>query len=521
LVNKEIDFAGVFMWYTVIAVDSLFRIAQRFGTTVEILQQANKLSGTGLTIGQVLYIPPVPGRVFQYTVQPGDSLFSLARLFSTTIPALAELNNIQNNQIYAGQRIRIPFYTEVIVNVAQANIRSGAGTNFSSLATMVRGARLPVLGYRDGWFQVGLYNGAMGWISENIVTLDAHDSSRPVQPIIGFYTLAEGPGLPGSYQSFTENVQSLSTLALFMYQISRNDPTQIDKFFQFTDQDIQVLVAIAHRNNIKVLATVHNLLYRPGGTELAKNLVRRLVSTPQNRRAFARNLVGLIQRYNFDGVNIDIEDAYTEDSANLAQLYVDIANEFRAGGYFLSASVPSRVSDEPFNPFSDPFNYAVIGSAVDEFIVMLYNEYGWPGSPPGPPVSIPWFRRVVSYTKTKMPWYKIAAAVSVFGFDFNLAAGRSSYASFDRAMQLARQYGSTIQFDMRQQTPWFAYTDAQGQQHQVWFENEDSIRVKIRTAWGMGINGIALWRLGMEDPNIWTMIENEVVVKKIIESFRR
>jgi spore germination protein YaaH len=37
----------------------------------------------------------------------------------------------------------------------------------------------------------------------------------------------------------------------------------------------------------------------------------------------------------------------------------------------------------------------------------------------------------------------------------------------------------------------------------------------------MGINGIALWRLGMEDPNIWTMIENEVVVKKIIENFRR
>ncbi len=508
------------MWYTVIAGDSLFRIAQRFGTTVETLQQANKLSGTSLNIGQVLYIPPVPGRVFQYTVQPGDSLYSLARLFSTTIPALVELNQIQGNTIYAGQRILIPFYTEVTVNVAQANIRTGPGTNFSSAAIMVRGARLPVIGYRNGWFQVGLFNGTAGWISENIVTLDAHDSSRPVQPIIGFYTLAEGPGLPGSYASFTENVQSLSELCLFMFQISRNDPTQIDKFFQFTDQDVRVLVAIAHRNNIKILATVHNLLYRPGGTDLAKNLVRQLVSSPQNRRAFARNLVALVERYGLDGVNIDIEDAFTEDSANLAQLYVDIADAFRAGGYLLSASVPSRVSDEPFNPFSDPFDYAIIGRAVDEFIVMLYNEYGWPGSPPGPPVSIPWFRRVIAYTKTKMPWYKIAAAVSVFGFDFNLATQRSSYASFERAMQLANQYDSTIQFDMRQQTPWFAYTDAQGQQHQVWFENDDSIRVKIRTAWDMGINGVALWRLGMEDPDMWTMIENEVVVKKIIAQFR-
>ena len=508
------------MWYTVVAGDSLYKIAQRFGTTVEILQQANKLQSTNLNIGQVLYIPPVPGRVFQYIVQPGDSLYKLASLFSTTIPSLIELNGIENSIIYAGQRILIPFYTEVIVNVQMANIRNGPGTGYASVAVMQQGARLPVVGYRNGWYQVGLFNGTTGWISENIVTVNAHDSLRPVQPIIGFYTLAEGPGLPGSYASFVENVSQLSGVYPFFYQISRNDPTRIDRFFQFTEQDIRVIVAIAHRNNIKVVPVVHNLLYRPGGTALAKDLVRQLVSSPQNRRAFAQNLVQLVEQNNFDGINIDIEDAYTEDSVNLAQLYVDIAEAFRPMGYFLSTSVPSRISDEPFNPFSDPFDYATIGSAVDEFIVMLYNEYGWPGSPPGPPVSIPWMRRVLDYTKTKMPWYKIAAAVSVFGFDFNLTTNRSSYVSFDRAMQLANQYGATIQFDMRQQTPWFAYTDAQGQQHQVWFENADSIRVKVRTAWNMGINGVALWRLGMEDPEIWDMLANETVVKKIIQNSR-
>jgi len=508
------------MWYTVVPGDSLYIIARRFGTTVETLINANKLESTTINVGQVLYIPPVPGRAFQYIVQPGDSLYKLANLFSTTIPSLIELNGAENTIIYAGQRLLIPFYTEVIVNTSMANIRSGPGINYSSVAVMQQGARLPVTGYRNGWYQVGLFNGTVGWISENIVILNAHDSTRPIQPVIGFYTLAEGPGLPGSYASFADNVSQLSGVYPFFFQISRNNPVQIDKFFQFTEQDIRVIVAIAHRNNIKVLPVVHNLLYRPGGTELARNLVRQLVSSPQNRRAFAQNLVELVERYNFDGVNIDIEDAYTEDSENLARLYADIADAFRPRGYFLSASVPSRISDEPFNPFSDPFDYAAIGRAVDEFIVMLYNEYGWPGSPPGPPVSIPWMRRVLDYTKTKMPWYKIAAAVSVFGFDFNLTTGRSSYVSFDRAMQLADRYGAVIQFDMRMQTPWFAYTDEQGQQHQVWFENTDSIRVKVNTTWNMGINGIALWRLGMEDPGIWDMLANETVVKKIIEQYR-
>jgi spore germination protein len=213
------------MWYTVAAGDSLYIIAQRFGTTVETLQQANKISGTVINVGQMLYIPPTPGRLMQYTIQPGDSLYRLAQLFDTTIPSLVELNNVTDSTIYAGQRLLIPFYTEVIVNAAMVNVRSGPGTNYPVLAVMQQGARLPVTGYRTGWYRVVIYNGSIGWISENIVTVDAHDTSRPVQPIIGFYTLAEGPGLPGSYFSFVNNVSLISELCLFFYQITHYNLT--------------------------------------------------------------------------------------------------------------------------------------------------------------------------------------------------------------------------------------------------------------------------------------------------------
>ena len=92
--------------------------------------------------------------------------------------------------------------------------------------------------------------------------------------------------------------------------------------------------------------------------------------------------------------------------------------------------------DEP-STFSDPFNYSVIGRSVDEFVVMLYNEFGWPGSPPGPAVTIGWMNRVLQYTMTKMPKNKIVA-VSVFGFDFNLTTGRSTYVTYQSAVNLAQ-----------------------------------------------------------------------------------
>jgi len=451
-----------------------------------------------------------------YTVKSGDSLFSIAKRFNVPMEGIIALNNLTGTALNVGQRLRIPLYTEVVVNVDTANIRRGPGENTPVVARMVRTARLPVLGSLRNWFRVRLFNGTEGWITKSIVTLKAYGGDKPITEIVGFYTLEEGPGLPSSFSSFVNNTAEISETSLFMYRISANNPTQIEKFGTFTDQDVETLVAISHRNNIKVLPTIHNLLYRPGGTTLARNVVKVLVSNQQNRSAFIQGLIRLIERYNFDGILIDIEDVSIEDSANLSLLYTEIGIALRRRGYFFSSSVPARIRDyPPFNPFSDPFNYSVIGKAVDQFIVMLYNEHGWPGSGPGPVVSIGWMERVLRYSITKMPKEKLIAAVSVFGFDFNLTTKRNSYVTHDAAIRLAQRYNRTVIFDQPTKTPMFSYTDEQGNRHEVWFENAASIRAKIQLAWDLGISGIALWRLGMEDPAIWTMLANDVVVRKI------
>lgn len=117
---------------------------------------------------------------------------------------------------------------------------------------------------------------------------------RSVQPIIGSYTLAEGSGLPSSYSSFVNNVSLLSELCLFMFQICRNNPTQIDKFFQFTDQDIQVFVAISHRNNIKY-CRLFTIIYTVPVVQRWLRIWFQLVSSSQNYRAFAQSLIGLFR----------------------------------------------------------------------------------------------------------------------------------------------------------------------------------------------------------------------------------
>ncbi|MFP3339189.1 hypothetical protein R0J91_14520, partial [Micrococcus sp. SIMBA_131] len=100
-----------------------------------------------------------------------------------------------------------------------------------------------------------------------LVTFKAYGDEKPVSRIIGYYTLEEGPSLPSSYKSFVSNRSALSQLALFLFRISQENPTTIEKFGKFSDREIEKLVQLAHDQNITIMPVVHNLLYKRGDTE--------------------------------------------------------------------------------------------------------------------------------------------------------------------------------------------------------------------------------------------------------------
>ena len=93
--------------YTVKSGDSLYSIAKKYNTTVSNLKTLNNLSSTTLSIGQVLKVPS-SSEVNIYTVVSGDSLYSIARKFNTTVSALQDANNLVTSVLTVGQKIIIP-----------------------------------------------------------------------------------------------------------------------------------------------------------------------------------------------------------------------------------------------------------------------------------------------------------------------------------------------------------------------------------------------------------------------------
>jgi LysM repeat protein len=96
--------------------ENLYRIALRYGTTVRAIAARNGIRNPSrIYVGQRLVIPTQPGGGhpgrggWWYLVRRGDTLFSIARRYGTTVWALQRANNLANpNCIYAGQRLWIP-----------------------------------------------------------------------------------------------------------------------------------------------------------------------------------------------------------------------------------------------------------------------------------------------------------------------------------------------------------------------------------------------------------------------------
>ena len=94
--------------YTVVSGDSLWSIAKKFNTSVDELKKFNNLSSNLLSIGQVLMIPGNNLDTISYIVKRGDTLYKIANNYSVSVSDIMKLNNLSSNLLSIGQELLIP-----------------------------------------------------------------------------------------------------------------------------------------------------------------------------------------------------------------------------------------------------------------------------------------------------------------------------------------------------------------------------------------------------------------------------
>ncbi|WP_156291625.1 LysM peptidoglycan-binding domain-containing protein [Oceanobacillus salinisoli] len=122
--------------YTVTSGDTLWSIARQFNTSVDAIRSANNLKTETLSIGQALKVPngttqqtnqPSPEATQSYTVGSGDTLWSLSRQFNTSVDAIRSANNLKTDTLSIGQTLKVPNGT-----TAQQPAPSSPATSYQS-----------------------------------------------------------------------------------------------------------------------------------------------------------------------------------------------------------------------------------------------------------------------------------------------------------------------------------------------------------------------------------------------------
>lgn len=111
--------------YVVQKGDTLYGISKQFNTSMQRLRELNNLSSDILAIGKVLIVSPNsdsnPSECVTYTVKKGDSLYSIAKQYNSTVDAIKRYNNLTSNNLSIGQKLKLPCYMKDNDNTTMPN----------------------------------------------------------------------------------------------------------------------------------------------------------------------------------------------------------------------------------------------------------------------------------------------------------------------------------------------------------------------------------------------------------------
>lgn len=382
------------------------------------------------------------------------------------------------------------------------NLRSGPGISYPKTGQVVRGTNLTVLGQSGEWLQVVNKNTSKAWIASWLTSSPTARGGTRTEPVthpekvvLGYYP-ENYQGDKSALTSLQSHYRSLTDLAAFAYTI--------DSSGQISGRHFSEGMTFAKQKGIKTYALVHNLINGKFDREIA----RQVLTSPTARQNAANNILALLKKHSYSGVHLDLENVAPENRKALTQFVSEVKNKLVPAGYKVSIAVPAKTSDSPKSDWIGAFDYAALGSLADEIAIMTYDEH-YLGGEPGPVASCPWVEKVIKYATSQIPNNKILLGIATYGYEWG-SNGSTRALSYPRISSLLNSYKLEAVWNPQFGVPQFSY-QKEGVTYQVWFENSHSAKLKFLLVNQYGLKGIAIWRLGYEDPELWQRINEQIL----------
>ncbi|MDL4842678.1 LysM peptidoglycan-binding domain-containing protein [Aquibacillus rhizosphaerae] len=363
-----------------------------------------------------------------YTVTEGDTLYTIAKRYNTTVDALMSVNQLTSEVIQPNQTIQLPIHASEVVNL--------------------------------GYMYFGNTNEYVNTVNQTGHTMNI------VSP---------------SYFDINPD----GTLKL-TYQVDPN------------------FIKTMHQQGVRVVPFLSNHWNRDVGRAMLAN-----------KELAARQIADAIERYNLDGVNVDIENVTDADRENYTE-FVRLLRQLIPDTKEVSVAVAANPNGWSTG-WHGSYDYTGLAKYADYLMIMSYDE-SYPGGEAGPVASADWVERSIQYAiNQQVPNEKIVMGIAHYGRywieGFNYGGFGISNSQVEKMINM---YDGEVVFDEISKTPKAIVTIENDDPimmvagsnlipgtYTIWFENDASIEQKLSLVSEYNIRGVGNWSVGQENPSIW------------------
>ncbi len=317
-------------------------------------------------------------------------------------------------------------------------------------------------------------------------------------------------------ESFRRNAKQVSIIAPQCFTMDAEG-------FVFGEVPPAVL-EIARANHVALMPLVVNRGFK-------QDLMHTVLDTPASRLRVIRYLLYYALRDGYIGFQFDYENIKYTYRDRFTQFFREAAREFHRHGLLLSAAVVGKYSDDRnsespggFDNWSGVYDYRALAKDADFLSIMAYPQHAG-FSDPGPIAGLPWVGKIVDFTLANMPARKVSLGVPVYGVRWtevkNGAAPPVAFAQDNEGAKQKKWKTSSVgwpnimpelikanqpAWDDAEQAHRLQIDDERGRST-VWYEDARSLAPKLKLASEKRLGwGVSAWVIGLEDPEIWTML---------------
>jgi spore germination protein len=424
-----------------------------------------------------------------HVVASGDTIESIAQQYGVSPALIIDINELPNPQdLVVGQSlaIRVPETTHTVV---EGDTLTGLAQTYGVTVNQI--------------YQNNPEVAAVGFLTagDTLVIRYADETILDTIIVNGYaYTFIDRTVL-------RKSLPYLTYLSIFNYGFTPEG--------DLIPADDEELIALAQEFGV---APVMVLAPMTAEGEFNSQIASDMFANEAGEDRLIENIVATMQAKGYRALDIDFEFILPADKDAFLSFITKTQARLSAEGLLTFVALAPKTSGEMTGLLYEAHDYPTIGAVADDVLLMTY-EWGYLYGPPMATAPLNNVRQVLEYGVSVIDPEKILMGIPNYAYDWPLpfvkGETQAEAISNQQAIERAALNNVAILFDELAQAPYYYYTNEQGIEHVVWFDDVRSMNAKMGLIPEFGLNGAGVWQIMKFFPGLYNVIGSSFTVEKV------